>query len=841
MIVNESALALATDVNQIKCAMPARIAAAHAKLTLFELHPSNYLTGDRQNATAIPVHSADVGDEEFFPKAGGFFGSGSRDQGMLMYDYYPQILSVYPNRAQAIRGATLNVTGAGFIPTERLKLRFSRRGGPGATLLMVESAEAEFVSEEFILVAAPVWPSDWGGGKVNVSLLWDDRQVPGWVAFEYDETVSELIDTAGRASGDFVSISGYGFVRGQSIYYCTISSTSNASRAVRGLLFAADHSRAITCDYPAWPFARELVTVQVWKVGHHMDRLVGPEMSFHGAGLEFNLRQVWMGKSLTRHVSYNGGTQVTVDGFGLVPNPSSLKIPNYECRFTEDRGSTGAQEIFTRYSTSTGGVGISPSTVACSTPVWLAKSRLGQLTLHACRIAEDAVPVVTESGDTVPVGSFLDGAAQGFEYPTDTLDDPKVLGETPEDLAQFKRNNMLGVVGLVCDQLVEHIGPWYGAIAFDGDPPCMPVTAYPCTMGSSDYIIRYFGGPTIYTNGTTPNAPIRGGPTITLAGRNFGYKDVTPRARVGDSACEFTRWISETCLQCGVAAMGRYHGPFARLDFVVTVAVFRANSRSAAFSYDGPDVHEVGHLCVDGVNGSASCGMGEGGVLQVGSSNIHSASAGSRLLYLSGRDLGVADVTAAVRVEGSSCERTMWVSSSWLTCRHAAGFPSTRTLTSVSIQYSQHLSTVTLAFSIDFPSLSGLKTANRYGTGSASVTVRGEDFGLVKLTQRARVGDSACRPGSEWTSETSMTCLVALGSMGSRRVVLTAIARTASISDTFSFDNAATSAVVRSNVPAWARSASPCSGAGSVRLAFQLVCERRRPRWRPVHGLQIPP
>lgn len=49
------------------------------------------------------------------------------------------------------------------------------------------------------------------------------------------------------------------------------------------------------------------------------------------------------------------------------------------------------------------------------------------------------------------------------------------------------------------------------------------------------------------------NAPAASdGRTLTIAGENFGWYDTSPRARVGDTTCEATNWISGSFVHCKV-------------------------------------------------------------------------------------------------------------------------------------------------------------------------------------------------------------------------------------------------------------------------------------------------
>jgi len=235
--------------------------------------------------------------------------------------------------------------------------------------------------------------------------------------------------------------------------------------------------------------------------------------------------------------------------------------------------------------------------------------------------------------------------------------------------------------GLLCERQVQRIGPWYGVISFEDGPMVLPET--------------------------TPNAPIRGDFTITLSGRNFAYQDMSPLARIGDSECEFTRWISWSTILCGVPAMGT---PMVGNggDFIVTVAATRLGSRSQGFSYDGPAVRDFGNVCASWRVGHANCShtsMKQGSNLALFTSSQLNF---TRRLYFSGKDMAVADVTLGTRVGGSACEQTLWLSSSWVLCKHSMGIGASRAASVITVQYSQKLGTITTAFSMDKIAMSGV-------------------------------------------------------------------------------------------------------------------------------------
>ena len=100
---------------------------------------------------------------------------------------------------------------------------------------------------------------------------------------------------------------------------------------------------------------------------------------------------------------------------------------------------------------------------------------------------------------------------------------------------------------------------------------------------------------------------------------------------------------------------------------------------------------------------------------------------------------------------------------------------------------------------MDGGSISVVRGYNRGGTGSTSVTVVGSGLGVGRYTGSLRLGQTGCE-GTEWESETSLTCLVGSGLFASRRVVLTAGDFTASISIAFSYDGSLISSPLRVNM-----------------------------------------
>ena len=767
-IVHESALANATDSRHVLCKMPPRDISTRAIVTLMQLPPEAQATGSRQNATAIPLARRCVqgcnGDDDA--------SSSNSSTTSLPYFYYPQILSIEPTWALAIYGCRVNVTGAGFAPFETYIVRFSRYQND--EMLYVDSPAVQYVSPERLETIAPIWPSDWHAGAVNVTLHWPgDEALPGALSFSYHETVSAIVYCPGKASGDFIDIAGYALIGDDPVYHCTVSAVANHSRSVRGRNISTRFSSSILCDFPQWPYPAEPVHVQVWRAGKEIK--VSPALVRQTGPLQCSLNPVWWGKSIPRKLSFNGGERITVNAFGLDPHgkpsadleekPCATQgkwldnlaqmqfqdyrefeniyecgswVPNYECRFTEVvRGDVAAE-----FTVSTGGVAMNSSTLLCSSTLWLGEQRESRLSVHACDVSADAAPLRTLSGTIVLPGSPIRG---------------RIIFSSPQERVAFDRSNKFGIAGLACERLLDQVGPWSGELVFTEQP-------------------------SILDPGTTPNAPVRGNPSITLAGLNFGYKDASPLARVIDSGCTSTRWISETTLVCGVAALGPYpyqvqSGHWTG-ELVVTVARYRTNSRTQAFTYDGPMFIDVAR-------------------------NLHTQTClqlvETRSISLFGKDLAVVDVTVRARAGGTGCEHTIWTSTSTVLCRNAVGKRSTYPAV-VSVQYTQHLDTVSDAFSFDVMTASGCSGTNRHGTGASSLTIHGTAFGQIDITPHLRVGSTSCA-SSLWHSDTTITTLATRGSWSSRRVSLTAFSIASSLSMAFSVDRIAMSEVVSGNRP----------------------------------------
>jgi hypothetical protein len=81
------------------------------------------------------------------------------------------------------------------------------------------------------------------------------------------------------------------------------------------------------------------------------------------------------------------------------------------------------------------------------------------------------------------------------------------------------------------------------------------------------------------------NAHAEGNAIITLAGNHFAFADISPRARVGPTACTFTIWYSNTQIHCRSPK-----GKVSTVDLSLTIGPYRMALLTNYFTYDGPTV-----------------------------------------------------------------------------------------------------------------------------------------------------------------------------------------------------------------------------------------------------------
>eukprot|EP00961_Rhodomonas_salina_P210553 2843097-Rhodomonas_salina.1 len=240
--------------------------------------------------------------------------------------------------------------------------------------------------------------------------------------------------------------------------------------------------------------------------------------------------------------------------------------------------------------------------------------------------------------------------------------------------------------------------------------------------------------------------------SITVHGPHIGQNDYTQEMRIAGTACEASRWESETTMVC---LNGAGVGGTKRLALTVGELV---GSGTISFSFDSPSL-----------------------------SNLRRANkpvTGSVSITVQGQNFATAGYTGRITSGHTSQETTNWESDTSLRCQAAHGTKATRR---ISVTVGVQIGTVTQAMSNDLPGLSTKRRTNRPGTGSTSVTVHASSFGHLQYTQQGIQGHTQCE-ATDWESETSMRCLIGQGIQGTRRVSVTVGERVGSVTAAYSTD-----------------------------------------------------
>jgi len=162
-----------------------------------------------------------------------------------------------------------------------------------------------------------------------------------------------------------------------------------------------------------------------------------------------------------------------------------------------------------------------------------------------------------------------------------------------------------------------------------------------------------------------------------------------------------------------------------------------------------------------------------------------------------GASIGKTAYTGRGREGHTGCEATEWVSDTSVRCKLGQGVQGSRRAV---VTAGEGSGSLTGAWSTDVPGLSVMQGSNRAGTGSASLTVYGSGLGLNMLTVKVHEGHTGCE-GTEWSSGTSVRCMVGHGALGNSRFVATAGILPQSRSSACSIDWALLSSTHTSNLP----------------------------------------
>ena len=354
------------------------------------------------------------------------------------------------------------------------------------------------------------------------------------------------------------------------------------------------------------------------------------------------------------------------------------------------------------------------------------------------------------------------------------------------------------------------------------------------------------------------NTAATGSGTVSIIGGGLGHASLTAGGRVGVTASEETRWVSDHVVICQVA-----QGISGSWKQMLTVGRL-VGSLSEAVSFDGglsslTHVNQAGHGTMSlTVHGR---GLGPAGVTAAERAGMTSCEATEwqadtalrclvskvtgktrRVSFTAGRHVGTLSqifsvdvlplisgtrpdnragsssyfefgaglvgyhLTTRAAISHTTAESTEWISDSSLFCKHAL---SIRGSMAVSVTSGLLVASLTQAYSVDLVTVSFLGPQNQLATGSASMTVQGSAMGHSRYTIAGRPGDTG-NEASTWVSDTMLVCLTRHGARHSTSMVVTSGERGGTRTEVISFDSISLSSMVTQN--------SPVTGSGTVSI-----------------------
>jgi len=269
--------------------------------------------------------------------------------------------------------------------------------------------------------------------------------------------------------------------------------------------------------------------------------------------------------------------------------------------------------------------------------------------------------------------------------------------------------------------------------------------------------------------------------TLTVFGSGFSERSFSGGLRVGHTATESTKWISETNILSLISA-----GVKGSLQVVFTSAVASSGTKTQAISYNAPIVSSV--------------------------SPSNTRAMGMMSITIFGSKFGEVDFTPAARVAGfgttsehhathlgggTGCEATVWKSSTSAVCKTPRGLLFPKPL---AITVGLSISTTTRLFTFDSPRAVAILYPNGPLFGGVISTILGENFGWLDLSPQTRIGGTSCE-SSQWLSDSSVHCKVIPGYGLAIDMALTVEAMLSTIFGGFSYDQATIQSTQHQNVP----------------------------------------
>jgi len=129
------------------------------------------------------------------------------------------------------------------------------------------------------------------------------------------------------------------------------------------------------------------------------------------------------------------------------------------------------------------------------------------------------------------------------------------------------------------------------------------------------------------------------------------------------------------------------------------------------------------------------------------------------LLITIGQNFGARGSSPLLRVEGTECESTIWLSVSSITSKISSGVASYSFghVPSLSLTCAHRISTVSSLFTYNRPRVTRLSRSNAPASGGVQVVMSGINFGKSDYTPIAYVDYHSCA-ATTWASDSSLIC-----------------------------------------------------------------------------------
>eukprot|EP00960_Hanusia_phi_P058255 763832-Hanusia_phi.AAC.1 len=298
---------------------------------------------------------------------------------------------------------------------------------------------------------------------------------------------------------------------------------------------------------------------------------------------------------------------------------------------------------------------------------------------------------------------------------------------------------------------------------------------------------------------------------FTTSGSNFMLADLSVAARVGETSCEVTTWMSESAL------LGKFSaGVHSSRTLVMTSHGIQA-SHTESMTFDAPSVSCIifGTECV-------LCGQ----------------------LTLAGLSFGSVDSTPIAKLSGMQLDRTDWMSTTQVSGRldlnssryvGAGGSATVLTVSSLVGSTSSVLQYKSVPISTVSPQ-------NAPTTGATIITVTGGlfgrgfaffigiDIGISDFSMATRIGGTA-QEATTWLSDSSLISRLPHGLTSGLDLTVSLATSKSTLAYVLSYDKPTASAVTVSNIPSTSSILLSIMGAGygtgdyTVSAAFQTCSE----------------